>query len=211
MPFAISNLVALLQKRVQENSERSACIFLSSKDLQQSTLTFSQLDAQARVIAGLLQSVAQRGERTLLLYPPGLDFIAAFFGCLYAGIIGVPAYPPRLNRNALRITAIAQDSEAKLALTTTAVVGRLESLTAHIPALGRMQWLATDDLPRGMAESWQVAIHCGARRWSRASGRYFKLNCLYGGFLKSPPFPAWRRQCCVILPNKREYSAQQSY
>src|ERR1041385_1267994 len=104
MPFAISNLVALLQKRVQENSERSACIFLSSTDLQQSTLTFSQLDAQARAIAGLLQSVAQRGDRTLLLYPPGLDFIAAFFGCLYAGIIGVPSYPPR-DRKSTRLNS----------------------------------------------------------------------------------------------------------
>jgi acyl-CoA synthetase (AMP-forming)/AMP-acid ligase II len=157
MPFAISNLVALLQKRVQENPERAAYIFLSGEDLQQSTLTFSQLDAQARAIAGLLQSVAKRGERALLLYPPGLDFIAAFFGCLYAGIIAVPAYPPRLNRNALRITAIAEDSEAKLALSTSAVVGRVESLAAHTPGLGKMQWLATDQLPDSLAEGWRAA------------------------------------------------------
>lgn len=156
MPFAISNLVALLQKRVQENPESSAYIFLSGEDLQQSTITYSQLDAQARVIAGLLQSVAERGERALLLYPPGLDFIAAFFGCLYAGIIAVPAYPPRLNRNALRITAIAEDSDAKLALSTAAVVGRLESLTAHTPELGKMQWLATDNLPGRFANSWRA-------------------------------------------------------
>lgn len=155
MPFAISNLVALLQKRVQENPEKSAYIFLSGEDLQQSTLTYGQLDAQARVIAALLQSVAERGERALLLYPPGLDFIAAFFGCLYAGIIAVPAYPPRLNRNALRITAIAEDSNAKLALSTAAVVGRLESLTAHTPELGKMQWVATDHLPDSMAETWR--------------------------------------------------------
>src|SRR5215467_13132713 len=155
-PFAISNLVALLQNRVQENPEGPAYIFLSGEDFQQFTLTYSQLDAQARAIAGLLQSVAERGERALLLYPPGLDFIATFFGCLYAGIIAVPAYPPRLNRNALRITSIVEDSEAKLALSTAAIVGRLESLTAHTPGLGKMQWLATDDLPRGMAESWQA-------------------------------------------------------
>jgi len=162
MPFAIFNLVALLQKRVQENPERSAYIFLSGDDLQQSTLTFSQLDAQAKAIAGLLQSQAERGERALLLYPPGLDFIAAFFGCLYAGIVAVPAYPPRLNRNALRITAIAEDSEAKLALSTTAVVGRLESLAAHTPGLGKMQWLATDQHRLGMAERWRavpIAAH----------------------------------------------------
>src|SRR5215831_9867107 len=156
MPFAISNLVALLQKRVQESPERSAYIFLSGEDLQQSTLTFGQLDAQARAIAGLLQSVAERGERAMLLYPPGLDFIAAFFGCLYAGLIAIPAYPPRLNRNALRITAIAEDSEAKLALSTAAVVGRLELLAAHTPELGKMHWLATDQLPDRMTDSWRA-------------------------------------------------------
>ncbi|HKR95977.1 MAG TPA: AMP-binding protein, partial [Candidatus Angelobacter sp.] len=145
----------MLQKRVQENPERSAYIFLSGEGFQQSTLTYSQLDAQARTIAGLLQSVAERGERALLLYPPGLDFIVAFFGCLYAGIIAVPAYPPRLNRNALRITAIAEDSEAKLALSTTAVVGRLESLAAHTPGLGKMQWFAADQLADDLAESWR--------------------------------------------------------
>jgi len=159
MPFAISNLVTLLQKRVQENPEAPAYIFLSGKDFQQSILTYSHLDAQARTVAGLLQNVAERGERALLLYPPGLDFIAAFFGCLYAGIIAVPAYPPRLNRNALRITAIAEDSGARLALSTAAIVGRLESLTAHTPDLGKMQWLATDQLPGSLAESWRaVAI-----------------------------------------------------
>src|SRR5215475_7626605 len=116
MPFAISNLVALLQKRVQENSERPAYIFLYGEDLQQSTLTFSQLDTQARVIAGLLQSVAERGERALLLYPPGLDFITAFFGCLYAGIIAVPAYPPRSTRMMPRLLAILADAQPAVAL-----------------------------------------------------------------------------------------------
>ncbi|HEY2171494.1 MAG TPA: fatty acyl-AMP ligase, partial [Candidatus Angelobacter sp.] len=146
----------MLQQRVQENPESPAYIFLSGKDLQQSTLTYSQLDAQARAVAGLLQTMTERGERALLLYPPGLDFIVAFFGCLYAGIIAVPAYPPRLNRNALRITAIAEDSEAKLALSTAAIVGRLESLTAHTPGLGKMQWFATDELPHGIAENRQA-------------------------------------------------------
>ena len=62
------------------------------------------------------------GERALLLYPAGLDFIAAFFGCLYAGVVAVPAYPPRRNRSLSRIQAIADDAEAKVALTTVQVL-----------------------------------------------------------------------------------------
>ena len=53
---------------------------------------------------------------------PGLDFIAAFFGCLYAGVVAVPAYPPRRNRSLARIQAIVDDAEAKVALTTAPVL-----------------------------------------------------------------------------------------
>ena len=60
------------------------------------------------------------GERALLLYPAGLDFIAAFFGCLYAGVVAVPAYPPRRNRSLSRIQAIVDDAQARVALTTAA-------------------------------------------------------------------------------------------
>ena len=60
-------------------------------------LSYAGLDERARAIAALLQEHGAAGERVLLLYPPGLDYIAAFFGCLYAGVVAVPAYPPRLT------------------------------------------------------------------------------------------------------------------
>src|SRR6476661_10833630 len=151
-----TTVVGLLRARAAERPEQVAFTFLADGESEGGSLTYRELDRRAAAIASALAASVAPGERALLLYPPGLDFIAAFFGCLYAGVIALPAYPPRLNRNALRITAIAEDSEAKLALSTTAVVGRLESLTAHTPGLGRMQWLATDDLPRGMAESWRA-------------------------------------------------------
>ena len=68
------------------------------------------------------------GERALLLYPPGLEFIVAWFGCLYAGVVAVPAYPPRRNRNMQRIEAISDDCAAKVALTEHDVLDRIEDL-----------------------------------------------------------------------------------
>ncbi|MEG3957006.1 AMP-binding protein [Microcoleus sp. herbarium2] len=84
-------------------------------------------------MAAQLQALGASGKRALLLYPPGLDYIAAFFGCLYAGAIAVPAYPPRNQRHAARLqtaVSVATDSQAAIALTTTAILPQLQSLLA---------------------------------------------------------------------------------
>ena len=80
-------------------------------------MTYAELDWQARALAARLTQHAVPGDRALLLYPQSLDFIVAFFGCLYAGIVAIPAYPPRPNQSGLRIQAIAEDAEPRLALT----------------------------------------------------------------------------------------------
>lgn len=152
------NLGSLLQQRVQDCPDQLAYIFLSGKELRQSRLTYRELDSQARAIAGLLHGLKARGERALLLYPPGLEFIAAFFGCVYAGVIAVPAYPPRLNRNALRILSIARDSAATLAMTTGEVFSRLPAIAAHTPELAKLRWIATDNLDSQSAEIGQVFL-----------------------------------------------------
>ncbi len=107
------------------------------------------------------------GERALLLYPAGLEFIAAFFGCLYAGVIAVPAYPPRRNRDMARIEAIADDAEAKIALTTIEVLDRVHhglldqspnfeahALAGDRPASKRAR-RPTGDSPTSTATRWR--------------------------------------------------------
>ena len=108
-----------------------------------------------RAIAASLQAMEMGGERALLLYPSGLDFVAAFFGCLYAGVTAVPAYPPRRNRNMARIDAIANDAEAKIALTTFEVLERVQTMIADTPALQRIRWRATDQWDDDQAGQWQ--------------------------------------------------------
>jgi acyl-CoA synthetase (AMP-forming)/AMP-acid ligase II/acyl carrier protein len=113
------------------------------------------LDRQARAIAATLQSLGWAGERALLLYPPGLDYIAAFFGCLYAGVIAVPAYPPRRNRSLERVEAIAANARPAAALTTRSTGSAIRCLDATVPTLHELHWLFSDQLSSDTAGTWR--------------------------------------------------------
>ena len=148
----ISNLVDLLKFRAANQPEKTVYIFLEDGEREQARITYGQLNERAEAIAAFLSSKANPGnslserhsQRALLLYPAGLDFITAFFGCLYAGIIAVPAYPPRRNQSLERLQAIAQDAEATLALSTQKVVADVEKSWDEDPLSSNLQWLATD-------------------------------------------------------------------
>ena len=113
------------------------------------------------------------GQRALLLYPAGLDFIAAFFGCLYAGVVAVPAYPPRRNRSLSRIEAIADDSEAKIALTTFPVWERVQGLSQIKSPEFEKTGLALhrSACPHGLEDQWQSCPTCMATRWHSCNTR----------------------------------------
>ncbi|HLF24977.1 MAG TPA: amino acid adenylation domain-containing protein [Anaerolineae bacterium] len=153
LPFA--SLVELLRGRTLERPDQRVYTFLVDGETEEIHLTHAELDRQARAIASQLQISGFSGQRVLLLYPPGLDYIAAFFGCLYAGCVAVPAYPPRLNRPAPRLQAIVSDSQAIAALTTATILASLESRFTHTPELANLRWITTDHLDPQLAESWQ--------------------------------------------------------
>ncbi|EDX86329.1 KR domain family [Synechococcus sp. PCC 7335] len=145
---SITNFVDLLKFRAIEYSDRTAYIFLENGEHEAARLTYAQLDKKATEIADyLLNSGAKQGDRALLLYPAGLDFITGFFGCLYAGIVAVPAYPPRHNQSLGRLQAIAQDCQPALALTTRKAIIDAQKSWEQDPLSSGMTWLATDDLP----------------------------------------------------------------
>lgn len=151
--FDPSTLVELLSWRSHYNSDKVLYTFLVEKDIEQ-TITYADLDRQARAIGARLQSIGARGERVLLLYPPGLEFITAFFGCLYAGAIAVPTYPPRPHRSLIPLQAIALDAQATVALTTTALLAKVSPALSETPGLKSLQWITTDDIDRGLAAQW---------------------------------------------------------
>lgn len=128
--------------------------YLVDGEDEEVTLTYAQVDIRARAIAAKLVSMGMRGQRALMLYPPGLDFVAAFFGCHYAGAIPVPAYPPRRNRNMGRIQAISDDAEAKVALSVGSVIDRVEGMISDSPSLQEIAWLSTETVPDEYAGDW---------------------------------------------------------
>ena len=154
--FGPSNLVELLLHRARCQPNDVAFTYLVDGENEQVQLTYRELDRQARAIGAWLESHDLVGERALLLYPAGLEFIAAFFGCVYAGVIAVPVYPPRRNRSLNRIQAIADDAEARVALTTDQVLNRVLPLIDETPHLKQLTWLPTCQVPPEMDQDWTM-------------------------------------------------------
>jgi len=149
-----TTVVERLRYRATHQADKRAFTYLVDGERDAIDLTYGELDREARAIAAHLESLGMVGERALLLYPPGLEFIAAFFGCLYAGAVAVPAYPPRRNRNMLRIQTISDDAEAKVAMSEHSVMERVQGMLDEAPHLKQLEWMATDRLSLDMADKW---------------------------------------------------------
>ena len=137
-------LVDILKFRATATPNQRVYTFLTDGENQEEHITYRELDRQARLVAANLQKMQAKGERALMLYPPGLAFITSLWGCFYAGVIAVPAYPPRKNRSLLRIRSIVADSRAKIILSTQQIYENVQKNFADDKDLERMKWLETD-------------------------------------------------------------------
>jgi 8-amino-7-oxononanoate synthase len=155
-PFSppLTNLVDCLRYWTDQQPAESA-FFFTDGDGEDRRITYAELDRRSRAIASTLIERGLSGQRILLLYPPGLDFVEGFFGCLYAGAVAVPAYPPRRNRYMARIEAISADASAQAALTVHDVSDRVVGLLEDSPSLKNLAWIATDRLPDSVADNWR--------------------------------------------------------
>ena len=134
--------------------DKIAYRFLGSGEVEDTTVTFAELDEKARAIAATLVAKGFAGKRALMMYPPSLEFITAFFGCHYAGVTPVPAYPPRRNRNMGRIGAISDDAQASVALSVAPVIKSCEGWLKDAPGLQRIPWLPTESIAAELANDW---------------------------------------------------------
>jgi len=149
-PFDAATLIEVLKGRAIHEPHQVAYTFLVDGETETVSFTYGELERRARAIAAYLQSACQPGDRALLLYQPGPDYITAFFGCLYGGVVPIPAYPPRPNRSLSRILAILEDADAHLALTSESVLPALRRQFTRVPELQSLRWVATD----AVAEDW---------------------------------------------------------
>jgi acyl-CoA synthetase (AMP-forming)/AMP-acid ligase II len=152
--FGPSNLVELLRHRADHQAADTAFTFLADGENESERVTYRELELRARAIAAHLQALSLEGERALLLFPSGPEFVAAFFGCLYAGVVAVPAYPPRRNRNIMRVEAIGRDALPKIALTTQTELDRVEAMFDPDSFLRSFPWHAVEAIGDQAAQGW---------------------------------------------------------
>jgi acyl-CoA synthetase (AMP-forming)/AMP-acid ligase II/acyl carrier protein len=157
---SFSMFLDILPHHAAEHGSRLAFRFLVSGDVTGDYIewTYEQLDQRARAIAAMLQDAGAQGERVLLLYPPGIEFIAGFLACLYAGATAVPTYPPdpgRLDRTLPRLRAIARDCQAGFVLTSSPLLAMAPSLMPQAPELARLHWMASDRPPDDASAAWK--------------------------------------------------------
>jgi acyl-CoA synthetase (AMP-forming)/AMP-acid ligase II len=149
-------LVDLLHIRAVKQPNQTAFTFLVDGENKEVNVNYNQLDLQAKAIAIALQeNGVLPGQRALLLYPSGLDYIAAFFGCLYAGVIAVPAYPPRHNDKMQRLKSIIANAEVSVVLTVNSLLENIQKSLVKNLQLEQLLYLATDTLPNRQTCSWE--------------------------------------------------------
>ena len=130
-------LVQSLQHRAAQTPDQVALRFLAESAADSVVLSYRDLDQRARTIAAALQANAALGDRAVLLFPSGPDYVAAFFGCLYAGVIAVPAYPPESTKrhHQERLLSIISDAEPRLLLTIASLADGLAQIEDAPPVL----------------------------------------------------------------------------
>jgi acyl-CoA synthetase (AMP-forming)/AMP-acid ligase II len=155
----METMVDLLRERAAGNGDRIAFVFLEDGAVETQRMTFRALDERASAVAASLQETGSEGQRALVIYPAGLDFLIGLFGCLYAGLVAVPAPPPeasRLKRTKPRLESIANDAQASLVLTTTGIRALLEESELSVCGGREPRWLTTEDIDATSAPAWRA-------------------------------------------------------
>ncbi|MBT2418961.1 fatty acyl-AMP ligase [Streptomyces sp. ISL-22] len=157
----VRSLVDLLTAHAAHAPGRTAYRYLATGDCDGETeeISYGRLAARSRAVAAWLQERGLAGGRAMLLYPPGLEFISGYLGCLAAGVVAVPGVPPQgraQNHRALtRMRRLIADADAKVILGGREVITALAGLAEHLPELADLTCVATEDIPDEAAGSWR--------------------------------------------------------
>ena len=149
----------VLRRRAELTPHRRVFLFLERGQREGGSYTFAELDRKARSIGSRLADLGAKGKRVLLPHPPGLEFVAGFFGCLYAGAVAVPSCSSLLStRQRDRLRFIVEDAEVEfiLAASTESLISFRESLTAE-EWTSRLSLLAADEVAETEGTEWSLA------------------------------------------------------
>jgi 8-amino-7-oxononanoate synthase len=151
----LQDLIHLLRRRVRQYGEKTVYTYLKDGESEEIRLTYCELERRALAIAAYLQAHLSPGERVLLLYPPGTEFPTAFFGCLCAGMVAVPTYPPHSNQFLASLAATVSDAGPTVALTTASTLEQFRRQIDQTPGLMALKWIPTDTIDDDLANAWQ--------------------------------------------------------
>ena len=157
-----STIVDVLLDKSINQSHQTAYTFLADGEQESGSCTYQNLDLQARAIAVQLLTKVKPGDRALLIYPytSGLEFIAGFLGCLYAGVIAVTDYPRQHIKSLSQYQARIVDCQAAIAITTQEFAARVKGQLISNPGLAMkltaLPWIASDRLDLDLAQQWQM-------------------------------------------------------
>lgn len=161
-----STFVDVLRARAQAQPDAPAYIYLADGEHDQRPLTYAETDRWAQAVAVFLQRHVPIGGRALLVMPSGLEYVAGFFGCLYAGAVAVTAHTPRLTgglaqRDLRRLEAIADDCQPQVVLTSEAYLAQVRSARDNLTGLRKLPWKAVDAIGQVLASRWRNPAMAG--------------------------------------------------
>jgi polyketide synthase 12 len=157
----VRSLVDLLTTHATHQPDRTAYRYLvtGDPDGEIQEISYARLATRSRAVAAWLQDRGLAGSRAMLLYPPGLEFVCGYLGCLAAGVVAVPGVPPQgraQNHRALtRMKRLIADADAKVILGGREVIAALGTMAEHLPELDGITCVATEDMADEAAASWR--------------------------------------------------------
>ncbi|WP_069166750.1 fatty acyl-AMP ligase [Nocardia altamirensis] len=156
-------LVRALTTQATQRPNKVAYSFVSYPDSSSAygeteSLTYAEIDRAARAYAATLLQVAHPGDRAVLLLPPGLEYVKAFFGCLYAGIIAVPLYPPSAHNSNGRIDAVCVDADPACIVTTDGALANVTGWLDNSPTDTTRLIVTTGEVDEKLAIDWTPVL-----------------------------------------------------
>lgn len=153
------SMIEVLRDRAAAQHDSIALTFLDGAEQEGPALTWTGLDLRSRAIGAAVAARVEPGARVLVMLPPAVDFVPAFFGVLYAGAVAIPTYPPsgaRADRSSARLRGMIADAGITLVLSSSAIRAHVSSLEALVPELAGLPWIDVENVSDELAEAWRV-------------------------------------------------------